>query len=84
MLIKVAELVDESVESAEALAFTLYSFTHLSWMIATVLLLDELVVDVRVDLRSADVGVAEQFLQNAQVHSRFEAVRGKTVAECVR
>lgn len=59
VLIKVAELVDESVESAEALAFTLYSFTHLPRMVATVLLLDELVVDVRINLRGADIGVAE-------------------------
>ena len=84
MLIKVAEQVDEPAESAEALAFTLYSFTHLPRMIATVLLLDELVVDVRVDLRGADVRVAEQFLQNPQVHSCFQTVRGKAVAECVR
>ena len=48
------------------------------------LLLDELVVDVRVDLCGADVRVAEQFLQNAQVHSRFQTVRGKAVAERVR
>ena len=46
--------------------------------------LDEFLVDVRVDLRGADVGVAEQFLQHAQVHARFEAVRGKAVAERVR
>ena len=48
------------------------------------LLLDELVVDVRVDLRGADVRVPEEFLQHAQVHSRFQAVRGETVPEGVR
>ena len=48
------------------------------------LLLDELVVYMCVDLCGADVRVAEQFLQNAQIHSRFEAVRGKAVAERVR
>ena len=36
-----------------------------------VFLLDELFVDVRIDLRGADVGVAQQFLQYAQVHARF-------------
>lgn len=46
--------------------------------------LDEFFVDVRVNLRGAYVGVSEQFLQNAQVHSRFQAVRGKAVAERVR
>ncbi len=46
--------------------------------------LDEFLVDVRINLRGADVGVAEQFLQNAQVHARFKAVRGKAVAERVR
>ena len=46
--------------------------------------LDEFFVDVRINLRGADVGMAEQFLQNAQVHARFKAVRGKAVAERVR
>lgn len=46
--------------------------------------LDEFFVDVRVNLRGAYVGVSEQFLQNAQVHSRFQTVRGKAVAERVR
>ena len=40
-------------------------------MVTTVFLLDEFLVDVRVDLRGAYVGVAEQFLQNAQVHTGF-------------
>ena len=56
----------------------------LSRMKGTVFLLDELVVNMRVDLRGADVGVAEQFLQYAQVHARFEAVRGKAMTERVR
>ena len=46
-------------------------------------LLDEFFIDVGVDLRSADVGVAQQFLQHAQVHTRFQAVGGKAVAEGV-
>ena len=33
--------------------------------------LDEFFVDVRVNLRGAYVGVSEQFLQNAQIHTRF-------------
>ena len=31
-------------------------------MVTTVFLLDEFLVDVRIDLRGADIGVAEQFL----------------------
>ena len=42
-----------------------------------VFLLDEFFVDVGVNLRGADVGVSEKFLQNAEVHSRFEAMGGK-------
>ena len=53
-------------------------------MKGTVFLLDEFVVDMRVNLRGADICVAEQFLQNAQVHARFEAVRSKAVTERVR
>ena len=40
-------------------------------------------VNVRINLRGADVGMAQQFLQHAQVHARFQAVGGKTVAEGV-
>ena len=47
-------------------------------------LLDEFFVDVGVNLRGADVGVAEEFLQYAQVHARLQAVRGKTVPKRVR
>ena len=50
-------------------------------MIGAVFLLDKFLVDVRVDLRGADVGVAQQFLQHAQVHAGFEAVGGKAVPE---
>ena len=32
---------------------------------------DKFFVDVRVNLRGPDVGVSEQFLQYAQVHTRF-------------
>ena len=46
--------------------------------------LDKLLVDMRINLRSADVGMPEKFLQNAQVHARFEAMRRKTMAERVR
>ena len=49
-----------------------------------VFLLDEFLVDVRVNLRGADVCMAQQFLQDAQVHARLQAVRGKAVAEGVR
>ena len=49
-----------------------------------VFLLYKFLVDVRVDLRGADVRVPEEFLQHAQVHSRFQAVRGETVPEGVR
>ena len=47
-------------------------------------LLDEFLVDVRVDLRGADVGVAEELLQYAQVHAGLQAVRGEAVAEGMR
>lgn len=46
-------------------------------------LLDEFLIYVGVDLRGADVSVAEEFLQYAEVHARFEAVRCKAVAEGV-
>ena len=49
-----------------------------------VFLLDEFLVYMRVDLRGADVGVAQQFLQNAQVHARLQAVGSKTVPEGMR
>ena len=48
-----------------------------------VFLLDEFFINMRVDLRGADVGVPQQFLQHAQVHARFQTVSGKTVAEGV-
>ena len=47
-------------------------------------LLDEFLVDVRIDLRGADVGMAQRFLQHAQVHARLQAVGGKTVPEGMR
>ena len=39
---------------------------------------------MRINLRSADIGMPEEFLQNAQIHSRFKAMRGKAVAERMR
>ena len=47
-------------------------------------LLDEIFIDVRVNLRGADVRMAEQFLQYAQVHTRLQAVRRKAMAERMR
>ena len=47
-------------------------------------LLDEFLVDVRIYLRGADVGVPEEFLQHAQVHACLQAVRCKAVPEGVR
>ena len=47
-------------------------------------LLDEFLVDMRIDLRCADIGVSEQFLQYAQIHARLQAVRCKTVPKGVR
>ena len=41
-------------------------------------------VDMRIDLRRRDVGMAEQRLQHAQVRSAREQVRGKGVAQHVR
>ena len=41
-------------------------------------------IKVRVDLRRADVGVAEQFLHRAQVLARLEQVRRERVPEHVR
>ena len=46
-------------------------------------LLDKFFINMRINLRGADVGVAQQFLQNAQVHACLQAVGGKTVAEGV-
>ena len=48
-----------------------------------VFLFDEFFINVRINLRGADVGVTQQFLQNAQVHTRFQAVGGETVPEGV-
>jgi len=41
----------------------------------------KILIDVRVNLRGANVRMSEQFLQYTQVHARFEAVCGKAVAE---
>jgi hypothetical protein len=38
---------------------------------AAVFYFDEFFVDVRVNLSGAYVGVSKQFLQNAQIHTRF-------------
>ena len=43
--------------------------------------LDKFLVDMRVNLRGADVGMAKQFLQNTQIHSRLQAMRRKAMAE---
>ena len=43
-----------------------------------------LVVEVRVDLRSADVGMAEQFLHRTQVVRRLQQMRGERMAQHVR
>ena len=40
--------------------------------------------DVRVNLRGADAGVAEQFLNHAQVRAVFQKMRGETMAQHVR
>lgn len=47
-------------------------------------LLDEFLVDVRINLRCTDIGVPEEFLQYAQVHAGLQAVRSEAVAEGVR
>ena len=39
------------------------------WVVHPVFLLDEFLVDVRVNLRGTDVGVTEEFLQYSQIHS---------------
>ena len=41
-------------------------------------------VDVGIDFGGADVGVAEQFLDDPQVRPVFQQVRGEAVAEHVR
>jgi len=41
-------------------------------------------VDVRVDLRGGQVGVAEQLLHDAKVRSACEKMRGKAVPQRVR
>ena len=46
--------------------------------------LDKFLVNMRVNLRGADVGMAEQFLQYTQVHTRLQAVRSKAMAERMR
>ncbi len=53
-------------------------------MEAIVRFLDALLVDMRVDLRGRDVGVAEHFLDDAQVAAVVEEVGGKTVPQRVR
>lgn len=49
-----------------------------------VFLFDEFLIYVGVDLRGADVGMAEKFLQYAEIHAGFETVGGETVPEGVR
>ena len=46
--------------------------------------LEPRVVDVRVDLRRRDAGVAEHFLHLPQVGAAGEQVRGEAVAQRVR
>ena len=48
-------------------------------MVRTVFLLNEFLVNVRINLRRADVRMSEEFLQHAQVHARLQAMRGKAV-----
>ena len=57
---------------------------HLSGVELPVFLLDKLFVDVRINLRRADIGMPEEFLQHAQIHTRLQAVRCKTVPEGMR
>ena len=40
--------------------------------------------DLSIDLRGGDAGVAEQFLNDAQISAAFEQVSGETVAKHVR
>ena len=42
---------------------------------------DKIFIDVRINLRGANVRMSEQFLQNAQVHARLQAMRRKAMAE---
>ena len=53
-------------------------------MVRTVFLLNEFLVNVRINLRRADVRMSEEFLQHAQVHARLQAMRGKAVPERMR
>ena len=46
-------------------------------------LLDKFFINMGIDLRGADVGVPQQFLQHTQVHARFQTVGGKAVTEGV-
>src|SRR5215469_11703719 len=54
------------------------------WVSSVVNAGEMLEVKVGVDLRSRDVGVAEQLLHSAQLPARLEQVRGKGVPEQVR
>ena len=46
-------------------------------------LLQALGRDVRIDLRRGEIGVAEEFLDTAEISTGIEHVRGKTVAQFV-
>lgn len=41
-------------------------------------------IDVRVNLRRRDVGMAQQFLDNTQIRAAADEVAGEAVAERVR
>ena len=45
---------------------------------------ESLLIDVRVNLRRRDVGVAEHFLNNAQVRTVAQQMRRETVPEQMR
>jgi len=56
-----------------------YQLSSRSWVKAVMHRLEPLLINVRVYLRGRDVGVAEHFLDDAEIGAVAEQVRGKAM-----
>ena len=54
------------------------------WMESPMFFTHHLAIDMGINLRSRYIGVSQKLLQNAQIHSRFQAMRCERMPESVR
>ena len=71
-------------QRAGGLRVVIGAFHHIPWMMEQYFLPQCFVIEVRIYLCSANVGVAEQLLYHAQVGASAQQSRGKTVTKGVR